>query len=134
MITMADIHMESFAIVCAFAFSLIVLDIVCGVINAFKNQELSSSAMRNGLIYKSAEILLVLFSGLCQLFMQAMEGTGISFGIPSDVVNLVGAYIISMEVLSIIENICLINPQLKVRKILAIFGKEVDTNPEEDVE
>lgn len=124
---MENIDMTMFGWVCAFAFSLIVLDIIGGVANAYKNKELSSEKMRIGMFNKCAEILLVLFSGLCQLFMQAMAPYGIDFGIPSDVVNLVGAYIIGMEVLSIIENVCKLNPDLKLANMLAIFGKTVDS-------
>ena len=57
-----------------------------------------------------------------------------SLGISPDIAYIVAAYIAWMELISIIENICKINPELPFTKILMMFNIDVDTKEPNDVE
>lgn len=109
---------------------LIVLDILCGVIGAAKNRELDSSVMRDGMYNKVGELLLLLTAAIIGnvLGLHPFD----QLGIPPEVTSAVCVYIAGMELLSIIENICIINPELPFAKILYIFN--IDEKVEDDVE
>lgn len=116
------------AIVCTF----IVLDIIAGVVAAIKNMMLSSSVMREGLYNKLGEVLLLMVSMFVALILDVYPFT--QLGIPPEVMYLVALYITLMELISILENICKLNPNLPIAKILAIFDIEVDGSGDDDVE
>lgn len=108
----------------------IVMDIVCGVIGAAKNHVLDSSVMREGMYNKVGEILLVIVALMCHYWLEQPPFDVL--GIPAEVTSLVGVYLVGMELLSIIENICKINPDLPFAKILYIFN--LDNDDSDDVE
>ena len=64
------------------------------------------------------------------LGMPPFDGLGIS----PDIAYLVAAYIAWMELVSILENICKINPELPFAKILMMFNIDVDTKEPNAVE
>lgn len=99
---------------------LILFDVIAGIIAAARAHTLDSSIMREGMYNKVGEILLMMFAMICN-YLLGMEPF-VSIGIPEEVTYLIGAYIGGMEVLSIIENICKINPSLPLAKILSIFN------------
>lgn len=99
---------------------LILFDVIAGIIAAARVHTLDSSIMREGMYNKVGEILLMMFAMICN-YLLGMEPF-VSIGIPEEVTYLIGAYIGCMEVLSIIENICKINPFLPLAKILSIFN------------
>lgn len=103
----------------AIALILMVADVVCGVANAAKNGTLDSSIMREGLFHKFSEIMLIALAGLCQLLLEIDPLNAL--GIPAEVMYSVTVYIIAMELLSTLENICKINPSLPFAKVLAAF-------------
>lgn len=103
---------------------LILFDIIAGIIAAARAHTLDSSIMREGMYNKVGEILLMMFAMICN-YLLGMEPF-VSIGIPEEVTYLIGAYIGGMEVLSIIENICKINPSLPLAKILSIFNLDSD--------
>lgn len=111
-------------VMCEIVLVLILFDIVAGVVAAAKNHTLDSSVMRDGLFNKVGEILLLLLGVFCNLILETYPFT--QLGIPSEVAYAVAVYIAGMEVLSILENICKVNPDLPVAKVLAIFNIEVD--------
>lgn len=96
------------------------LDILTGVIGAIANGALDSSKMRSGLFHKTA------FYGAFALAV-ALEFTAhsIDLGIEIPATSTVVAYIVATEVVSIIENLCIINPELKNNKFFALFGHEI---------
>ena len=117
-----------FAIVCAF----VLLDVVSGLAAAIKNKELSSSVMHEGLYNKLGEVLLLVVAMFVGSILDIPPFT--QLGIPPEVMYLVALYITLMELVSILENICKLNPGIPIAKILAIFDIEVDGTDPDDVE
>lgn len=117
-----------FAIVCAF----VLLDVVSGLAAAIKNKELSSSVMHEGLYNKLGEILLLVVAMFVASILEVYPFT--QLGIPPEVTYLVDLYITLMELVSILENICKLNPNLPIAKILDIFDIEIDGSGDDDVE
>ena len=118
-------------VMCEIVLFLILFDIVAGVVSAAKNHSLDSSVMRNGLFNKVGEILLLILGIFCNLILETYPFT--QLGIPSEVTYAVAVYISGMEILSILENICKINPELPITKVLAIFNIEVDEDEPDKV-
>ena len=121
--------MINLSVVCGI---LIIMDIVCGVIAAMRNRELCSSIAREGMYNKIGEVMF-LFIGII-----ANEILGIppfdTLGISPDIACLVAVYIAWAELISILENICKINPDLPFAKILLMFNIDVDGKEEDTVE
>lgn len=118
-------------VMCTVILVLILFDIIAGVVAAAKNRTLDSSVMRDGLFNKVGEILLMLLGVFCNLILETPPFS--QLGIPSEVAYAVAIYISGMEVLSILENICKINPELPMAKILAIFNFDVDEDEPDTV-
>ena len=121
--------MINVSIVCGI---LIIMDIVCGTVAAMRNKELCSSIAREGMYNKIGEAMFLLIGIIANeiLAMPPFDGLGISPGIA----YLVAAYIAWMELVSILENICKINPELPFAKILLMFNIDVDTEEPNAVE
>ena len=121
--------MINVSIVCGI---LIIMDIVCGTIAAMRNRELCSSIAREGMYNKIGEAMFLLIGIIANeiLAMPPFDGLGIS----PDIAYLVAAYIAWMELVSILENICKINPELPFAKILMMFNIDVDTKESNAVE
>lgn len=121
--------MLNLSIVCGI---LIIMDIICGVIAALRNKELCSYIAREGMYNKIGEAMF-LFIGII-----ANEILGIppfdTLGISPDIAYLVAAYIAWAELVSILENICKINPDLPFAKILMMFNIDIDGKEEDTVE
>lgn len=96
----------------------ILLDLITGLIKAFKEKNYCSSIMREGLFHKSGSILCVAFGVLVD-YAQNFLDLGVSIPIAVSVC----AYIILMEVGSTIENICIINPEILPEKLKNYFQK-----------
>lgn len=121
--------MINVSIVCGI---LIIMDIVCGTVAAMRNKELCSSIAREGMYNKIGEAMFLLIGIIANeiLAMPPFDGLGIS----PDIAYLVAAYIAWMELVSILENICKINPELPFAKILMMFNIDVDTEEPNAVE
>lgn len=121
--------MINVSIVCGI---LIIMDIVCGTIAAMRNRELCSSIARKGMYNKIGEAMFLLIGIITNeiLAIPPFDGLGIS----PDIAYLVAAYIAWMELVSILENICKINPELPFAKILMMFNIDVDTEEPNAVE
>lgn len=121
--------MINVSIVCGI---LIIMDIVCGTVAAMRNRELCSSIAREGMYNKIGEAMFLLIGIIANeiLAMPPFDGLGIS----PDIAYLVAAYIAWMELVSILENICKINPELPFAKILMMFNIDVDTEEPNAVE
>lgn len=121
--------MINISIVCGI---LIIMDIVCGTVAAMRNKELCSSIAREGMYNKIGEAMFLLIGIIANeiLAMPPFDGLGIS----PDIAYLVAVYIAWMELVSILENICKINPELPFAKILMMFNIDVDTKEPNGVE
>lgn len=121
--------MINISIVCGI---LIIMDIVCGVVAALRNRELCSSIARDGMYNKIGEAMFLLIGIIANeiLGMPPFDSLGIS----PDIAYIVAVYIAWMELVSILENICKINPELPFAKILKMFNIDVDTKEPNDLE
>lgn len=102
---------------------LMLMDIVCGITAAAKNKELCSAIMRDGLYNKFGELMFLLLGIVAHEILLIPPFS--SIGIPSEIAFTVAFYIAGMEFVSIIENICKINPNLPFAKILLMFNLNV---------
>lgn len=99
----------------------VLLDMVTGLIKAFKEKKYTSSIMREGLFHKAGSVLIVCFGVLVDYAQSYLE-----LGVTVPVAMAMCTYIILMEIGSIIENVCIINPQILPEKIKAYFDKLSD--------
>jgi toxin secretion/phage lysis holin len=98
--------------------AFIALDMITGLIKAFKTKQYNSSVMREGLYHKSGSILAICFGALVDYGQ-----TFLDLGIQVPVALSICSYIVLMEIGSIIENLCLINPEILPEKLKAYFSK-----------
>lgn len=96
----------------------ITLDLVTGLIKAFKEKSYSSTVMREGLYHKSGSILCMLFGVLVD-YAQSFVDLGISIPVAVSI----SVYIVLMEIGSIVENVCEINPEIMPEKLKNYFIK-----------
>lgn len=108
--------------ICAGVF--ILFDIITGLTKAWYHKKFDSSIMRQGMFNKLSEVLAVAFSAFLQY-----GGDKINLGFELPVVPVVTVYICLMEFISIIENLCDINPHLK-----KLFGKYLEKAKEKEEE
>lgn len=99
----------------------ILMDLITGLIKAFKEKTYTSTVMREGLFHKCGSLILIAF-GILADYAQTLVDLGIS--IP--VATAICSYIILMETGSIIENLGKINPQIIPSKIKQYFSKLVE--------
>lgn len=92
------------------------IDIISGVISAVKNKSLESSKLRDGLFKKIGFIICYLVAWLIDT-----QGYRIGFNVGVDVLPIIILYVCTTELVSIIENICNINPDILPNKLLEIF-------------
>lgn len=97
----------------------IILDFVSGIIKSLVKSELSSTKMREGLMHKLSFVLALLLGWLCEWSMPIL-GLPDVFGA---VYMGVAVYISCTEIVSILENLGEINPELKTSKFLSLFGE-----------
>lgn len=96
----------------------ILLDLLTGLIKAFKQKSYTSSVMREGLFHKAGSLLVIGFG-----YIVDYAQTIIDLGIKIPVSTSICVYIILMEIGSIIENVCIINPKILPDKIKSYFDK-----------
>lgn len=94
------------------------LDFISGMIKALKNHNFDSSVMRDGLINKVGELLIIVLALISE---KALPYLDISVGIP--IVTGIYTYITLMEIGSIIENVGAINPSIVPEQISKFFKK-----------
>ena len=95
----------------------ILLDMLTGIIYAFKSNTFSSSILREGFFHKVALVVVMVCAILIECLVMHIPSLGFSVPIlvPACVI------IILMEISSIIENLVKINPQLANNKLLEMF-------------
>ena len=105
-----------------FACAFILLDVATGYAQAVANGTVSSAKMKGGFWHKLALVFAMLAAGLADMAV-AVE---LDLGFPAPVFEAACAYVMLMELTSILENVALMNPQLadsKLMQLLAV-GKE----------
>ena len=99
----------------------ITLDIVSGFAAAASTKSINSAAMREGMWHKLAFALTYILSFALEMCMSVMD---LGFTIPT--AGAVAVYIIGTETVSILENICILNPELKDKGLMKLFGDITD--------
>lgn len=98
---------------------LMAFDIASGYLAAIKNQEVSSSVMRGGILKKCGSVLVLLTA-------YVVEHLGAYIGIDQSIcvsvlVGIAGL-LAFMEINSILENACKVNPDLPIASLFSAFG------------
>lgn len=92
------------------------LDIISGVIAGVKNKQIQSSKLRDGLFKKVGFIFCYVLAWLVDT-----QGSMIGFNLSVSILPIIILYVCTTELVSIIENICKINPDLLPSKLLDMF-------------
>lgn len=96
----------------------ILFDLITGLIKAFKEKNYDSSVMREGLFHKCGSVLCVVFGVLVDYTQGYLD-----LGVTMPVALAICGYVVMMEIGSIIENVCAINPDILPDKLKAYFAK-----------
>lgn len=96
----------------------ILFDVITGWLKALITATANSSIMRTGLMRKVGELMAVLFGYACEYCLPLI---GIGVSIPFS--TAICTYIVVMEIASVIENICAINPNLR-EALSKVFADE----------
>ena len=97
------------------------LDIATGMAAALATGTLSSRTARKGLIHKSAFLFAILLAHILD-YAQSF----VNLGLPFELQVAVCGYIIICETLSIVENLAIINPELRGTPLLQLFKNTTD--------
>lgn len=97
--------------------AFIALDFITGLIKAFASNTFTSTKMRQGLFHKVGLILCMILG----ILVDYAQGY-IDLGVTLPVAAAICAYICLMEITSIIENVCKINPDILPEKLTGLFG------------
>lgn len=85
----------------------ILFDIVTGIIKALYNDGLNSTNLRKGLFHKLSEIIATAGAGLLEYGVSYVK-----LGIDLPLLSIVSGYICLTELISILENLAEVNPNL----------------------
>lgn len=117
-----------YSIIIALIFNLI--DVITGLIYALKSKTVCSSKLRNGLFKKVGFIGCYVLAFIVDNF-----GHFVGFELSFDVLPIIILYVVTTELVSIVENISLINPNIVPEQILAWFNitstGQINTNETE---
>ena len=108
------------------ALVLMGLDILLGLAGAVKDRDVQSSKMREGLWHKAGSIGLIVLAYILEVAVDHVD-----LGLVFPGVLAVCGYIIVMEVGSCLENLVILNPELKHNPVMQVFAtreKDDETN------
>lgn len=103
------------------ALALMGLDILLGLAGAVKNKDVQSSKMREGLWHKAGSVGLIVLAYVLDVAVDHVD-----LGVIFPGVVIVCAYIILMEVGSCLENLVVLNPELRNNPIMKVFATRED--------
>lgn len=92
------------------------LDIITGIITAVKNKDIKSAKLRDGLFKKAGFIMCYFVAWLVDT-----QGSRIGFQIGISILPIIILYVCTTELVSILENICKINPDILPEKLMELF-------------
>ena len=107
--------------------AFIFTDYITGVVNAAMHSRLNSSKMREGLGHKFAYCVLIFIAYI----IDAIQLNS-SLNLPFELFPIVSLGIIAIELTSIIENVCEINPELREAKFMDVFEKNNKNNEKKE--
>ena len=97
------------------------LDLVTGIISAIKLKSITSSKLRDGLFKKVGFMLCYFVAWLVDT-----EGALIGFQLGVSILPVIILYVCTTELISILENISKINPDILPDKLLEMFHVKHD--------
>jgi toxin secretion/phage lysis holin len=92
------------------------LDLITGIITALKNKDIQSAKLRDGLFKKVGFMLCYFVAWLVDT-----QGTIIGFQFGISILPIIILYVCTTELVSILENICKINPSILPEKLMELF-------------
>lgn len=105
----------------------ILFDIATGITKALYTNGLNSTALRQGLFHKLSEGMAIVGSGLLEF---GARYVGFNYELP--VLGVVVSYICMMELISVLENLSVVNPDLAklfkpyLEKLKSKDGDDID--------
>lgn len=96
---------------------MMVLDVIIGFAGAIKHKDVQSGKLREGLWHKAGFIGLI---ALAYVIQYAAQFVDLGFEVPT--VIAVCAYVILTEIVSVFENLCVLNPVLVNSPLGALFA------------
>lgn len=93
------------------------LDLISGIITAVKNKDIQSAKLRDGLFKKVGFVLCYFVAWLVDT-----QGTRIGFQLGISILPIIILYVCTTELVSILENICKINPDILPEKLMELFN------------
>lgn len=112
-----DINYPIIVIACCF----MALDIITGFVQACVNKNVESQKMKDGLLHKCGFLLAILFGILCEYSMQYID-----LGFTMPIQEAVCGFICCIEIISILENLAKISPELAGSKFMSIFKRNAE--------
>lgn len=100
----------------------IATDYLTGIVKAVMQNNLSSRKMREGLGHKFAYLVLITIA-----YAIDTVNTHVSLGLPINVFIITVGGVCLIELTSILENVCEINPELKNKPFMKIFTTDSDS-------
>lgn len=91
-------------------------DLLTGIVSAIKLKDIKSSRLRDGLFKKFGFIMCYFLAWLVDT-----QGSKIGFHLNVAILPVVILYVCTTELVSVIENICKINPDILPEKLLEMF-------------
>ena len=92
------------------------LDLITGIVTAVKNKDIQSAKLRDGLFKKVGFMLCYFVAWLVDT-----QGTRIGFQFGMFILPFIFLYVCTTELVSILENICKINPDILPEKLMELF-------------
>lgn len=108
------------AAICA-ALGFMAFDVFCGTIRAAMQHTLSSKIAREGVMHKTA-LILSLMLGVALHVAQSL----VDMGIHIPILLMICLYVVFTEVISVLENLGAMNPQLRTSKFMNMFSFAYD--------
>lgn len=97
---------------------LTLLDVCFGVLNALLHHEFASSKMREGIAHKSTSFGFIVIADVVD---GAIIG-GLDLGFPAPTLVFACSYLILMEIASLLETFCMLNPNLAETPLFRLFA------------
>lgn len=124
----------------AVAFAMMVLDIATGLAGAAKEGDINSGKMREGLWHKAGYFGLIALAAAYEVAAVwinfEVADLGIGMTVPEiPAVTAVCAFVVLTEVVSIVENLCVLNPDIaKLPVVRSLASRDTGTAEKEDAD
>lgn len=103
-------------------------DVLTGYLGALKNEAVSSSKMREGMFKKAGSVGILL---LAYLVEHCGGYIGVGEAVCAAVYGFIVAMLAVMEITSILENACELNPDLPIARVFSAFGVATEENDDQ---